>query len=140
MDTKGRMSLPAPFRESLSAAGEDRVWLTINQDGCLVGYSPTEWNKVFEQVTQAKISGREARRLRRILAGRSKELTIDKQGRVLIPLKLRESAELEKDLVLLGLGTKFEIWSRANWETEMEFSPDEMEETLEKLADLGLIL
>jgi MraZ protein len=111
LDEKGRVILPAKFREELSAG----VVLTRGQDRCLYVFSTKEFESVNETIRQAPITSKQARDYLRIfLSGASDEIP-DKQGRVTIPPTLRSYAGLGKELVVIGVGARAEIWDSAAW-------------------------
>jgi MraZ protein len=111
LDEKGRVILPAKFREELSAG----VVLTRGQDRCLYVFSTKEFEAVNETIRQAPITSKQARDYLRIfLSGASDEIP-DKQGRVTIPPTLRSYAGLGKELVVIGVGSRAEIWDSAAW-------------------------
>ena len=106
LDTKGRIILPAKFREELSAG----LVLTRGQERCLYVFSAEEFERIHEQMRSAPLSSRQARDYMRVfLSGASDEVP-DKQGRVTIPAALREYARLDRELVVIGAGSRAEIW------------------------------
>ncbi len=117
LDSKGRMALPARFRESLTVASDGKIVVTIDTgEKCLLLYPLFEW-----EIVQRKLEGlpnilENARRLQRLLIGHATDVDMDAQGRILLPGMLREFAMLEKKLVLVGQGNKLEIWSADHWE------------------------
>ena len=123
MDAKGRIILPAKFREELSAG----LVLTRGQERCLYVFPAAEFERIHERMRTAPLPGRAARDfLRVVLSGASDELP-DKQGRITIPPILRQYAGLTDNLVVIGSGTRAEIWDAAVWEeylarTEAEFA------------------
>lgn len=131
LDPKGRMIVPSKFREELG----ERFILTMGLDGCLFAYPQTEWEHFVEGLR--KLPGtKEARQLQRHFMARAAEADVDKQGRFLIPAKLRELAGLTKDVVLVGAISKVEIWSKELWE-QMD-SDDNADEVAEHMAEYGL--
>jgi len=131
LDPKGRMIVPSKFREELG----ERFILTMGLDGCLFAYPQTEWELFVEGLR--KLPGtKEARQLQRHFMARAAEADVDKQGRFLIPAKLRELAGLTKDVVLVGAISKVEIWSKELWE-QMD-SDDNADEVAEHMAEYGL--
>lgn len=128
LDEKGRLILPAKFREELSGG----LVLTRGQERCLYVFSQAEFENVHEQMRQAPISSKQARDYIRVfLSGASDEVP-DKQGRVTIPASLREYAGLGKELAVIGAGSRAEIWDAAAWaeylqEKETEFSATDEE-------------
>lgn len=123
MDAKGRIILPAKFREELSAG----LVLTRGQERCLYVFPSAEFERIHERMRSASLPGRAARDFLRVfLSGASDELP-DKQGRITIPPILRQYAGLGDQLVVIGSGTRAEIWDASAWEeylarTEAEFA------------------
>ncbi|MCB4207711.1 division/cell wall cluster transcriptional repressor MraZ [Arthrobacter sp. UM1] len=112
LDEKGRLILPAKYREELA----DGLVLTRGQERCLYVFSAEEFARVHEQMRQAPISNRQARDYIRVFLSGASDETPDKQGRITIPANLREYAGLERDIAVIGAGTRAEIWSAAAWE------------------------
>lgn len=111
LDDKGRLFLPAKFRDELQAG----LVLTRGQENCLYVFSAAEFQAVHDKIRQAPVTSVDARNyLRVFLSGASDELP-DKQGRVTIPAALRQYAGLDKDLVVIGVGSRAEIWNAAAW-------------------------
>jgi MraZ protein len=111
LDDKGRLFLPAKFRDELQAG----LVITRGQENCLYVFSAAEFQAVHDKIRQAPVTSVDARNyLRVFLSGASDELP-DKQGRVTIPAALRQYAGLDKDLVVIGVGSRAEIWNAAAW-------------------------
>ena len=134
IDAKGRLIVPSKFRESL---GEEFV-ATKGLDGCLFVYPMKEWNEFTEKLRELPLTKKDARQFSRFFLAGAASCEIDKQGRILIPAVLREFAKLEKDAVLVGVSSRIEIWSKANWEAVNDTSDDDMEDIAEHMADLGI--
>ncbi|MCU1575073.1 MAG: cell division/cell wall cluster transcriptional repressor MraZ [Micrococcaceae bacterium] len=116
LDEKGRIILPAKFREELS----DGLVLTRGQERCIYVFSQREFERIHEQMRQAPISSRQARDYSRVfLSGASDEVP-DKQGRVTIPAALRTYAGLDRELAVIGAGTRAEIWDAQAWADYLE--------------------
>jgi MraZ protein len=113
LDDKGRIILPAKFRDELS----DGVVITRGQERCLYVFSAKEFQDVHDKVRQAPVTSEEARRYLRVFLSGASDETPDKQGRVLVPALLREYADLTKELVIIGVGSRAEIWDAAAWQT-----------------------
>ena len=112
LDDKGRLILPAKFREELS----DGLVLTRGQERCLTVFSTSEFESVHEQMRAAPMTSRQARDyLRVFLSGASAEQP-DKQSRVTVPQALRQYAGLERDVAVIGMGNRAEIWDAPTWE------------------------
>ena len=132
IDTKGRLIVPAKFREQL---GEQFV-VTKGVDGCLYVYSNEEWNHIEEKFREVNLTTKDARKFMRFFFAGAASCEVDKQGRILIPSVLREFAGLEKDVVLVGVLSKIEIWDKERYEDAS--ANDDMDEIVEHMAELGL--
>ena len=131
IDAKGRLIIPSKFREGL---GESFV-VTKGLDGCLWALSSVEWNSFSEKLTSLPVARKDARKLSRFFLAGASEVETDKMGRILIPQVLRTYAGLDKDAVLIGDGSKVEIWNKEAWAVESEF--ENVDELAEQLGELG---
>lgn len=131
IDTKGRIIMPSKFREEL---GEAFV-VTLGLDGCLFVYPNEEWMNFVNQLKTLP-GTKEARQLQRYFMAGAADCEVDKQGRVLIPSKLREAAALEKDIVFVGVLSKIEIWCKERWDSNNNY--ENMDQIAEHMADFGL--
>ena len=113
LDSKGRLIMPAKLRETI---GEKFV-VTKGLDGCLFAFSITEWQNFEEKLKSLPLSNRNSREFTRFFLSGATECEIDKQGRFLIPNNLRESANLQKEVVIIGVGTRIEIWDKEKWDS-----------------------
>lgn len=113
LDAKGRMSIPARHRDVLSATEDGRLTLTRHPDGCLMLYPRSIWETKREQIAALPAS---ARALQRLLLGSAQDVEMDGAGRILVSPELRAAAGLEREVMLLGLGSNFELWDRPTWE------------------------
>jgi MraZ protein len=116
LDAKGRMALPTRYRGDLVERCQGNVVLTVHDDSCLLLYPQPEWDEIERKLVRLPNQNKRTRILQRMLLGHATELEMDKNGRILIPPRLREFANLEKRVVLAGLGNKFEIWNEEAWE------------------------
>lgn len=132
IDAKGRLIVPSKFREILG----DAFVVTKGLDGCLFVYDNEEWKLFEEKLRSLPITNKEARQFVRFFLAGATEAEVDKQGRILIPNVLREFAELIKDVVLVGVGSRIEIWGKERFENEAVF--EDMDEIAEHMAQLGL--
>ena len=132
IDAKGRLIIPAKFRELL---GEEFV-LTKGLDGCLSVYPMDEWKAFEEKLRALPLTSKEARTFARFFVAGAIMCELDKQGRILLPQVLRDFAGLEKDVVLAGNLNRIEIWSKANWTESNAY--DDMDDIAEQMTDLGL--
>lgn len=121
LDAKGRLSVPARQRESLLDISSGSVVVTIDtQSSCLVMYPLREWERVERDVQDLPTLNPAVRRFQRLVLGYASDLDLDSNGRILLPGALREYANLEKRVVLVGQGNKLELWSESLWEAECE--------------------
>ena len=135
MDAKGRLSIPARFRELLLSASKGRIVLTIDPNAPnLALYALDQWEEIQARIEALPSLNPQARRLKQLFIGYAFDLELDTNGRVLVPPKLREYAQLEKSLVLLGQGQKIEIWNETLWSQRFEEMLN-MSDGLEGLPD-----
>jgi len=138
IDAKGRTSVPARYRDALSAAGERRVVLTSALDACLVAYAPQEWAAFEERLGRLSQFDPAVKKLRRIYVSGAVECEMDDVGRILVPPTLREHAHLTKDVLWAGAGRYAELWDKEHWQREFETNDDEKRAIAARLAELGL--
>jgi MraZ protein len=115
LDDKGRMAMPAKYRDYLKGFCAGQLVLTIDRDRCLLIYPLPVWEEVEQKLTQLSSTNRQARGFKRLLLGHAEDCQMDKQGRILISIPLREFAALNKRVVLVGQGNKFELWDEQTW-------------------------
>lgn len=134
LDSKGRIIVPAKFRDPLG--GECVV--TRGLDQCLFLYPQSEWANVEEKLRQLPLTQRDARAFVRFFFSGATDLEFDKQGRIMLPAGLREYAGLSKDVVVIGVSTRVELWSREIWENYVSEAESSFETIAEKIVDLGI--
>lgn len=134
IDAKGRLIIPSKFREILG----DEFVVTKGLDGCLFVYDNQEWTVFEEKLKALPLTNKDARKFVRFFLAGAGNVEVDKQGRILIPSNLREFACLEKDVVLVGVGSRIEIWSKDKWDEEASFDDDDMDDIAESMSELGL--
>jgi len=132
VDEKGRLIIPTKLRDVI---GEEYI-ICNGIDGCLFVYPVIEWNKLLAKLEKLPLTNKKARLMKRHFIGSMNDGKFDKQGRVMIPGPLREEAEIEKEVVLLGTQDKIELWSKAKYEAFLEEEID-IAEAMEDLADEG---
>jgi MraZ protein len=138
IDAKGRTSVPARYRDALSAAGERRVVVTSALDPCLVAYAPTEWAAFEEKLARLPQFDRAVQKLRRIYVSGAVECEFDDVGRILVPPTLRDHASLKKDVLWAGAGRYAELWDKDVWQRHFETTDEEKRDIASRLAELGL--
>lgn len=134
IDPKGRVILPAKFRDEL---GEKFV-VTKGLDNCLFVYPNEEWNNLEQKLRSLPLTSKDARAFVRFFFAGAAECGLDKQGRILLPANLREHASLDKELMIIGVSSRVEIWSKEAWESYNNASDLEYDEVFEKMAELGI--
>ena len=121
MDAKGRMAVPSRYRDALQDQSDGQLVATIDiEDRCLFLYPLPAWQEIETQIARLPTFNPDTRRLQRLLIGHARELELDGNGRVLIPPELRAYAGLEKQVVLVGQGHRFELWSTDHWNARSE--------------------
>ncbi|MBS4172417.1 division/cell wall cluster transcriptional repressor MraZ [Bacillus sp. FJAT-49736] len=134
IDTKGRIIIPAKFRELL---GETFV-ITRGLDRCLFGYPIEEWKQVEEKLKALPLTKKDARAFTRFFFSGASECELDKQGRINIPTPLVGYAQLEKECVVLGVSNRIEIWSKELWEDYFEESEESFAEIAENMIGFDI--
>ena len=112
LDDKGRVTLPAKFRPQLSSG----LVMTAGIDRCILVYDSEEFSRLADRVTALPLTGHDAATLRRLLFVNAFDAALDKQGRVVVPDKLRQHAGVQADVVVTGVGKFIELWSPEEWE------------------------
>ncbi len=121
LDAKGRMAVPSRYRDAIIQGAHSKLVVTIDTDSaCLLMYPINEWEKIETKIQALPSFQPATRRIQRLLIGHASEVELDKAGRFLIPALLRDYAVIEKKLMLVGQGNKFEIWSEDNWQQGRE--------------------
>ncbi len=134
LDPKGRVIIPAKFRQELG----ERFVMTKGLDGCLFVYPLDEWEAVEGKLRKLPINKKDSRTFERFFFSGAVECEIDSQGRVLVPQNLREYAKINENVMILGVSARLEIWSQESWEDYNNDSEYTYEDIAEKLEDLDL--
>jgi MraZ protein len=137
IDEKGRLSIPSKFRETLSVRGENELILT-DFDSCLTAYPRDEWRELEEKMKKLSMIQKDVRNFLRLFYSSATEAPLDSQGRILIPPQMRERAKLDREVVLLGLLNKIEIWDKKSWQEFIANSGGTFEDVASKLVELGI--
>ena len=137
LDAKSRLIMPAKLREDIG----EKFIITKGLDGCLFGFSKQEWENFEDKLKTLPLTNKNARDFVRFFLSGAIIEELDKQGRFLIPANLKEYANLDKEIVITGVGTRIEIWDKAKWKeynSEENLSADQIAENMEKLGALGI--
>jgi MraZ protein len=139
IDEKGRIIIPTRFRDVVKASDTGAIMVS-GLDKSLFAYTLDEWSKIENKILALSEKSDHMRRFRRVFIGGAHECNFDRQGRILLPPTLRQYAEIEKEIVLVGVLDHFEIWSRQNWERENSLMEEDMrkEEVRNEISRLGL--
>ena len=132
LDVKGRLIMPAKLRQDMG----EKFIVTKGLDGCLFAFSQQEWLNFETKLKSLPLSDKNARNFVRFFLSGATECELDKQGRFLIPNNLRNAGNLEKEVIIIGVGTRLEIWNKSTWEKcDEDISADEI---AENMANLGI--
>lgn len=131
IDGKGRMIIPAKLREGLG----ERFIATKGLENALFLFAPAEWERFGEKLRALPMASGAARAFTRLFFSGATECEVDPQGRILLPANLREFAGLEKDVVIVGVQSRVEVWSKERWEEYCQQAEASFAETAEKLLD-----
>ena len=138
LDKKGRLIIPSKFREILTEKYEEKFVITRGLDNCLFLYPPDEWREVERKIKALSMVKRESRAFKRFLISGAVECVLDKQGRIMIPSNLRQHARIERDVVLIGVSEKIEIWSKEIWQTYSKKAEESFEEIAQGLGEFQI--
>ena len=134
IDEKGRLIIPAKFRNDLG----EYVVICKGLEGCLFVYSQEEWESFVNELKSLPRMNKDARIFQRYFFGSANELTYDKQGRVLVPPSLRKDAGLEKEVTLVGVQDRVEIWDKDLWEERSEVSEEDLDAIADRMESIGI--
>ncbi len=137
LDSKGRMAIPTRYREGLLRYCNGQMVITVDRDHCLLLYTLPDWEEIERKLVRLPSFNKHARRLQRLLIGHATECEMDANGRILLPPALREFAGLDKNVVLIGQGNKFEVWAEEKWATRRADWLSEAEDGGELPDELG---
>ena len=135
IDSKGRLILPAKFREVAKAHFIEKFFVTRGLDGCLFMFSEEEWRAQESKFKAIPFTKQQARTFNRLYFSGAVEVDFDAQGRILIPHYLKEFAQVKRDVVIVGVSNRIEIWSKEKWESFYGNSRQSFEEIAEKLME-----
>lgn len=137
IDGKGRLSIPARFREELQQRQTDRLMLAEG-DQCIWAFPMDEWERLEQELERRPQLAPEMRNFLRVSVGSAKECPVDRAGRTLVPPELREFAALKKDVVIVGMLKRFEIWGRERWDDHYQQLRGSFDENAARLGEMGL--
>lgn len=132
LDGKGRIILPSKFRKALA----DGLVVTKGMEKCLFIVSKTDWSELEAKIRSLPLTKKDARQFSRFFFAGATEEVLDKQGRVLIPFSLRDYAELKREIVIIGVAGRLEVWSKKSWEAYRKKAETSYTEVAENLTEL----
>ncbi|MBI3011339.1 MAG: division/cell wall cluster transcriptional repressor MraZ [Candidatus Omnitrophica bacterium] len=133
IDRKGRLIVPAKFRQALKTHDVTSLFLTRGLDGCLFLFPESEWRLAENRFKQIPFTKGEGRKFNRLFFSGAVEVTIDRLGRLLVPKSLKEFAQIKEQVVIVGVSSRMEIWSKAKWQDFYESSRQSFEEVAERV-------
>ena len=133
IDRKGRLIIPAKFRQALKEHEVKTLFLTRGLDGCLFLFPESEWRVAESRFKQIPFTKGEGRKFNRLFFSGAAEVTVDRLGRLLIPRTLKEFAQIKQDVVIVGVSTRMEVWSKEKWQAFYEGSRASFEEIAERV-------
>ena len=129
VDEKGRVPIPPRFRREL----KEGVVLTPGTENCITAYPLSEWKKLAATLTTGSVTRSKLRRLNRAIFATAFSLNIDGQGRIALPIPLRQSADIEEEVVIAGANNYLELWNKEQWEAEKAISQEQTWQIIESL-------
>jgi len=136
IDRKGRIILPAKFREVAKAHFVEKFFLTRGLDKCLFMFSEEEWRTQEAKFKGISFTKQQARTFNRLYFSGAVEIVPDKQGRILVPQYLKDFAEIKRDVILVGVSNRIEVWAKDKWQEFYGNSRQSFEDIAEKLMDV----
>ena len=134
LDKKGRVIIPAKFREVVKEHYAEKFFLTRGLDGCLFVFTEESWKSQERKFREMPFTQTESRQFNRLYFSGACETVCDKQGRILIPGYLKKHAEIKEDVVMIGVSDRIEIWAKEKWEKFFDHHKGSFEELAEKLV------
>jgi len=135
IDRKGRIIIPSRFRDALKESYTEKLYVTRGLDSCLFLFTQEEWRAQENKFKSMSFTKAQHRKFNRLYFSGAVEITVDKQGRILIPNYLKQYANIKKDVMLIGVSNRVEIWSAETWHEYYKTSRDSFEEIAENLME-----
>ena len=133
IDRKGRVIVPAKLRQALKEHEISSLFLTGGLDGCLFLFAEPEWRLIESRLKQVPFTKSEGRKFLRLFYSSAIEVTVDRLGRLLVPRKLKEFAQIKQDVVIIGISNRMEIWAKEKWRDFYEGARSSYEEVAERV-------
>lgn len=133
IDNKGRLIIPSKFREAFKEYGVEKFYITRGLDKCLFIFTETEWKSQEAKFKSVSFTKKDVRKFNRLYFSGASEIERDKQGRILIPKYLKDYAGIKRDVMIIGVSNRIEVWSKEVWHDYYNTSKESFEEIAEKL-------
>ena len=133
IDKKGRLIIPSRFREAFKEYDVDKLYITRGLDKCLFMFTENEWKSQESKLKATPFTKSDSRKFNRLYFAGASQIECDKQGRILIPKYLKDYAAIKKDVMIIGVSNRIEIWSREAWSSYYNSSKESFEDIAEKL-------
>ena len=133
IDRKGRLIVPAKFRQALNEYDVKSLFLTRGLDGCLFLFPESEWRSAENRFKQIPFTKGEGRRFNRLFFSGATEVTVDRLGRLLVPKTLKEFAQIKQEVMIVGVSNRIEVWAKEKWQAFYESSRQSFEEVAERV-------
>jgi len=133
IDRKGRLIIPAKFRQALKEHGVKTLFLTRGLDGCLFLFPESEWRASEGKFKQISFTKAEGRKFNRLFFSGASEVAVDRLGRLLIPKTLKGFAQIKQEVVIVGVSTRMEVWAKEKWQAFYEGARESFEEIAERV-------
>ena len=133
IDRKGRLIIPAKFRQALHDHSVEKLFLTRGLDGCLFLFAESEWRSAEARFKQISFTKAEGRKFNRLFFSGAAEVQLDRLGRILVPKHLKEFAQIKQDVVVIGVSNRVEIWAKEKWRDQYESSRQSYEDVAERV-------
>ncbi len=135
LDDKDRFILPAKFREKIKVLKKRQFYITRGLDGCLSLYTPDEWRKLEDKLGALSFTKQQSRFFNRLLFSGASEVYVDSQGRITVPEYLKSFAEIKREIVIIGLVSRIEVWAKSRWGKFFQENKAKFEEMAENLFE-----
>jgi MraZ protein len=136
LDKKNRLIIPSRFREPIEQRGIERLYVTRGLDKCHFVFAENEWRAHEDKFQDMPFTKREVRQFKRLFFSGAVEVAPDKQWRILVPDYLKEYAGLEKDIMVVGVSNRIEVWDKGKWDSYYDDSKESFEDISERLMDI----
>lgn len=137
LDRKGRLVIPSRFREVLKEHFVEKFFVTRGLERCLFVFPEDEWRSQEQKFKSMSFTRADSRRFNRLFFGGASEVILDKQGRILLPQTLKKWAGIKREIIVVGVSNRFELWNRDNWEEYYGSSRESFEDIAERLIEPG---